>query len=47
MPEFSKAWLHDNLNLNSKQQNLVMVKMFGIDVPDTNEKTLLPYRKTD
>jgi DNA polymerase-1 len=43
--EFAKEWIRENINLESNVQNLIMVKEFGVEVDNTNEKTLLEYKQ--
>jgi len=42
-PEFSWGWFENNFNPKSNAQTLRMVNIFGVDVENTNEKTVKPF----
>jgi DNA polymerase I len=44
-PEFIKSYLLENININSTYQLVACFNMSGIQVKDTNEKTLNKYKK--
>lgn len=41
-----KGWLYDNFNVKSSYQMKAVINLMGVDIPDTNEKTIAKFSDT-